>query len=509
MRPAASIRPSNSRQRRLWSFSNLFFAILVLISIWLMTSPILMYFFSSLGAGDDSDSNTNELPSEPTTDFGKWVWKQEQKQAGDVVRPDVLSDLRWRKDILGKRASITTAKEGEDDSSKRSLWSATTSNEKDESELNIGKQQRESQQINKSISEPTTKKPQQQQKKPRRGSNFHPVTNHPNSGMFFAKATKKNYGYMEMLEERAVPKADRSHVTLGENAGRLCNQLLSLATLFTKAKQNNWRIGLWGMWRQTVENNFDLDLLRSYGVEFYFADHRPESAVRLPAAGEGGCSVRKVLTWLKTYVRPNQRLKQKAENILDELRETGDGVVAVHRRWFEGACHLMYRKGVSHCHLDSSHTINPDWVCNYTLGPQLEDVLYREWPEMKSVTSIGMYLSTDSQMNASDDTFFDPRNKFPKLKRVMRSGYKVTPNLKHENPPADETMLVDMWISTLADFYLASPLSSCDQIVAQWRGELFPNQVNMHPLDCYDKFAIPKTHDDSVCIGINSCTCHW
>jgi hypothetical protein len=91
---------------------------------------------------------------------------------------------------------------------------------------------------------------------------------------------------------------------------------------------------------------------------------------------------------------------------------------------------------------------------------------------------------------------------------VLRSGFKVTPNLKHENPPADSSMLVDMWISTLADFYVASPLSSCDQLVGQWRGALRPD-VSMSPKDCYAAFSNGATHDDTVCVGFKSCTCHW
>jgi hypothetical protein len=57
-------------------------------------------------------------------------------------------------------------------------------------------------------------------------------------------------------------------------------------------------------------------------------------------------------------------------------------------------------------------------------------------------------------------------------------------------PRKEETnMLVDMWVSTLADYHVGQMYSSCDGIVALWRSELASDgQSRMAPKVCYSRW---------------------
>jgi hypothetical protein len=61
-----------------------------------------------------------------------------------------------------------------------------------------------------------------------------------------------------------------------------------------------------------------------------------------------------------------------------------------------------------------------------------------------------------------------------------------------------EYMLADMWTSSLADFYVANTMSSCEGIVAQWR--IFHGKPHtVYPRSCFDGFSEKPDEEEPMC----------
>jgi len=203
-------------------------------------------------------------------------------------------------------------------------------------------------------------------------------------------------------------------------------------------------------------------------------------------SGSVWCASRLSLDVIRDVLRPSVRDQDIGLKNLERLRATGASVlVSVHGRFIRGDCTTLGQRLGYFCHERSTLDAAAEerfvnHYCRYGLAEsmvrQVKTSFARpDWPKQK----LGFFLSTDSFQTNLDHTYANAS--------LWPAGVHAA--IK----PEGTTMPADMWASVHADYYMSTPLSSCEGIIAQWRNVLRPNgTAGMFPRDCYDSYAQPQ-----------------
>jgi hypothetical protein len=299
---------------------------------------------------------------------------------------------------------------------------------------------------------------------------------------------------------RLLLAQNMSILAMGRPVGGTCNQLHYLSHSVKQAVERNATLIVWGQFKKIFLNLLDLEYMHQMYPQFRYLlwDNEPHAEELSLSPWDGiRCGLRYSSEWIQKAVRPHPGLRAQAENLINILRRKSDRVIAIHLRYFDQNCspagtltRLKWTEEGRPCHKrNQSYVLDYDRICRYRLDQILFDSMHREWPELSSIVNFGAYVSTDDEREEYVKEFFDEDHARQfKFSAATRS-------------PPKTNMLVDMWASTLADYYVSNPMSSCEPIIAQWRSQIPVNKGKMYPSACFLGFEDPseKSEFQGVC----------
>jgi hypothetical protein len=294
--------------------------------------------------------------------------------------------------------------------------------------------------------------------------------------------------------------------------GQTCNNYLSLALGVTQARLHNARFLLWGRWKEIIIQ-FDVDRLAAMIGDDLQVDDAGESD-RVPKASCSEtvwCASRLSLDIIRDVLRPPAKDRVLGLAALAKLRESGaTTLVSVHGRFIRGNCLTQGQRLAYFCHekdlvdgkLESSWDFH---YCAYGLSPALANTVRRTWPERDwGREKLGFFLSSDGFQSKIDSTY--------------NSSLPMPPGVVEAFKPTGTSMPADMWwvgalacsltalarvcavacrASVFADYYVSTPLSSCEGIIAQWRNVLNNRTTSngVWPTECYKSYKEPQRRE--------------
>lgn len=308
----------------------------------------------------------------------------------------------------------------------------------------------------------------------------------------------------EMAETTQVPSIDtrspQSKFRKLPRFGRLCNRLVSIVAALDRAMEENFTVVLDSGFA-SVTTKIDMNLLNSYYQgRLQFASSlthsERESMVDLSPA-EFWCGVKTSESeGMRRYVRPTQATRQIAERTIAKIRaENPSGeIVSVHLRKYDGLCDKQLPNS---CEWKSAYHFHPKpFGCNQTLTPEFWRWFQEDWPhqDWQNKHPVSLYLSTDRQDADVDASYTKGYTNHPSIFKVYEPEKHIikAKATKNEYTPPSE-MFVDMWVSTLADYFIGMPRSSCDMVVSQWRSAQRADlkEDRVHPRKCFGNYFQP------------------
>ena len=280
------------------------------------------------------------------------------------------------------------------------------------------------------------------------------------------------------------------YLTLEEPNGRFCNQLLTFSTAIERVKRRRETVLLiWGEWSR-IYDLFDANKLDAWlggPGRIRKSNGRSGKAKSTSAWWDRACAERVSRESIRKAMRPSSTFQQMAESRIRNLHEQGaKQILAVHRRALEGTCQERTNNadkyGV-HCHRTSSKYQGTLNQCNYMSNDEFFSALKGSWSNFRK-EEMGLFLSSDGRIPVEDSMF--------------RAPFKYSESTDGSSAPS--SMLVDMWTSVLADFYVANTMSSCEGIVAQWRREIKGENVHpVYPPSCFGPYNTVSLKDEPLC----------
>ena len=286
---------------------------------------------------------------------------------------------------------------------------------------------------------------------------------------------------------------------LTNSRSQFCNAFFAIANAVGKVKHEKYDYLLIESSRyQRYLQYIDFELFqRISAIRFLFSFKEvPKDAivVKFRAFSFHQCIQRITHDVLKVGMRPNAEQKQIAEKKLKILQAHSTTTAAIHLR--RAACNhstilpsfASWFQDWSLCHYTYLNTWNPlseiGSFCNETLS-EIYIGYMNEFPEIDT-SSVALYVSSDFGNDGNVwkpfvDTFFDP---------VRMKTYGVNFTLMNNK---EDSMVSDMWVSSLVDIHKGNTHSSCDVIVAMWRSYLRNNsEPYMVPKSCFSNYKLPQ-----------------
>jgi len=284
--------------------------------------------------------------------------------------------------------------------------------------------------------------------------------------------------------------------------GRLCNQMVILATGLSLAERDGFVL-LIRYNDFPVLGKLDLDLLKkTFGHLFRFKggaypehDNLVESGV-LVAATTYWCGLKTAMKSIRVGIRPRPHLIDAAQKEIENMRSKvplDTDLVSVHIRNYDGLCENLLPDS---CEWDSGYEFRPKpFGCNQTLTAEYLHSIKSEFPEHDwSRRRMSVYLSTDRQVESVDLSWRNGHRSLG-IDYLFEPGTVKSSKVKNEYTPTSD-LFVDMWISVLADFYVAMPRSSCEKIIAEWRSVVHSQNNTpdrMSPRQCFRNYYYPAS----------------
>lgn len=238
----------------------------------------------------------------------------------------------------------------------------------------------------------------------------------------------KQLGYMEEM----------NHVIQPQKAVKyLVNQ--TLVARFLPVAEGEWSVGLHQRYMDSMGFRWLLDRIQ------YNCHPRADFGKEIAALSKVMNGERKEYFWNATSPENGFYLRK---------------ITAQARQEFELAHHLLI-------------------TSNYSLSPTQVGILKQEWPLLFSKPRIKILLATDNQTPASESEM--RQIDFGTIHKLEEYDSCVA-KIRHHN------MLADMWAMSLLDLHMANPLSSCDDVVVQWRRKGGKPAGSSYPPKCYDGY---------------------
>jgi hypothetical protein len=234
-----------------------------------------------------------------------------------------------------------------------------------------------------------------------------------------------------------------------------CIRLLQLASALHHVQVENSTLILWGEWITYVIASLDFPLLEHHHDVRIEDVPREDVEFIFPSSNTDDGKEREDVI---QHLLPRSDDRREAEEILraDYMIRP---LIGVHLHPCDAE--------KTYCHASS---ISYRGGCRV---PQLDaiflDTIHREWPEL--VPPYSFYVTATSGL--SSPFFYPLFDEITRFQTIQGTGKRF----------------VDMWVNTLADYYVANPTSVCDSIVAQWRaGRRQRQHHSIYPRDCFLPF---------------------
>ena len=287
--------------------------------------------------------------------------------------------------------------------------------------------------------------------------------------------------------------------------GQFCNSILSTLDAIAFAKTLGYTVLIGNRKVKSYFEKIDLDLLqRVSGVEIIFTDKDPipSSNVTLFNVNEKiACAYKTTQALVKHAFRPQLQEKEHAEKRLEVIKSKGSSndvpIVSIHlrrmscdenftvseksRTWF---------RDWSVCHQDQNPMFDVEDEASHFCREGLDEYFtqsLREFPQFNTslfllFVSSDLGNDNDKVGHILDASFLDPDKK-------RKFGVEFTMITQKQ-----DSMISDMWLSTLTDIHKGNTHSSCDSIVAMWRAELRNGSNMMIPKTCFSNYQFPRSY---------------
>ena len=279
--------------------------------------------------------------------------------------------------------------------------------------------------------------------------------------------------------------------------GRQCNQIIILSMGLSLAKQDNFVLIIdynsFPVLAKLDLEHFDQTFR---GLYIYLKDAKKmnisiETTEILVNAPTYWCGLKIKLESIRTGFRPLKKFQQIAEQEVARMRKKmlpNSDLMSVHVRNYDGLCEMLLPDV---CEWRQNYEFFPKpYGCNQTLTGGFLKWIKNDWPEHDwDHRPLYIYLSTDRQMQSVDQSYLDRYSDFGIKNVFVTEATLKTSKVRNEYSFTGE-MLMDMWISVLADFYVGMPRSSCDKVVAEWRGIVQADRKidTVHPRACFSPY---------------------
>ena len=304
----------------------------------------------------------------------------------------------------------------------------------------------------------------------------------------------------EMAAAVAVDPTKKVYRRLGANFGRQCNQMVIISMGLSIAKRDGFTLTI-DKDSFPVLSKLDLELFEETFKGLFIFRHKneplPENSVEsdaLDAPPTYWCGLKIKLDSIRKGFRPKKEFREAAEQEVAKMREViglNADLMSVHVRIYDGFCDKLVPDV---CEWTQGYEFRPvPFGCNQTLTKEYLQWIKADWPDHDWANRpLSIYLSTDRQSEAVDKSFTEGYRSLG-IQSVFEPNLLLKQKTVRNEYHSTGEMLVDMWISVLTDFHVGMPRSSCDKIIAEWRGVVKEQGKQLqldtvHPRGCFSNY---------------------